>query len=111
MSLNGLVNPFREKCESLNWRMIRSEQLQPQGLGPYINMQNRCDYSSIAPYTDPNVIRKLYSELPLRIAGYPAVTPCGRMAPLIYYPKIDRNPKVKCGPEMIRWPYGYYCNR
>nr|QBK87299.1 MAG: hypothetical protein LCMAC201_02010 [Marseillevirus LCMAC201] len=117
MSLNGLVHPEREKCESANWRWVRAHQLAPQGLGPLLDTQNRCDYGSIAPYTSAEEMAKMNATMPFRIWGYPNVTQCSRLAPLLYYPRVDPNPKRKCGPQCTcgsdnpSWPAGFYCGR
>lgn len=98
MSLNGLVHPFREKCESQNWRWVRGMQLMPQGLGPVMNTQLQCTYGQFAPYENPEVIKELEATTPFRVWGYPNVTQCGRMAPLLYYRKVDPNPsRASCG--------------
>lgn len=98
MSLYGLVHPFPEKCESLNWRWVHSAQLVPQGLGPVMKTTPQCDFGDIAPYKNPQVIRELAATMPFRIWGYPNVTQCGRMAPLLYYRRPDPNPTYKsCG--------------
>jgi len=85
MSLNGLVHPKREKCESLNWRWVRTHQLGVQGLGPHMDTKNKCGYGDVAPYTAPREIQKLDATLPFRVWGYPAVTQCSRLGPLLYY--------------------------
>ena len=119
MSLNGLVHPAREKCESANWRWVRAHQLAPQGLGPQMDLQNRCNYGSFAPYTNPQEIWAMERAMPFRIWGYPAVTQCSRLAPLLYAPRVDPNPpkgqcgngKCNCGGMYPQWPYGFYCGK
>ena len=98
MSLNGLVHPFPKKCNSANWRWIRAHQLAPQGLGPVMDTQIRCDYGDIAPYTDPRVVQSIEMTTPFRVWGYPAVTDCSRLAPLLY--------DVRNRPM----PPSYYCS-
>lgn len=93
MSLYGLVHPFQKKCSSANWRWVRSQQLAPQGLGPALDLTNRCDYGQVAPYTNPKVIQSIDQSLPFRVWGYPAVTDCSRLAPLLYDTK---NRKMPC---------------
>ena len=95
MSLNGLVKPERTKCESANWRWVRAHQLAPQGLGPYIDTQNKCNYGSIAPYTSQQVLLQMSETMPFRIWGYPAVTDCSRLAPLLYYHRRDNSKSTK----------------
>ena len=97
MSLNGLVHPFPEKYESLNWRWVHGLQMGPQGLGPIMNKTPQYDYGNIAPYTDPKVVAQLEATMPFRIWGYPNVTQCGRMAPLLYYRRKDPNPQSPNG--------------
>ena len=117
MSLNGLVHPEREKCESLNWRWVRAHQLAPQGLGPEMSTQNECNYGDVAPYTSPQELQKMDAALPLRVWGYPNVTQCSRLAPLIYAPRVDPNPPKPCGAQCTcnscarQWPYGFYCGK
>jgi len=122
MALNGLVHPFPVKCESLNWRWVVGNQMTPQGLGPKMNQQVQCNYGDSAPYQDPRVLQQLENTLPFRVWGYPAVTQCGRMAPLLYYHRRDPNPdtrscgasgvcggqpsgKCSCGSDNPSWPY------
>lgn len=115
MSLYGLVHPAQQKCESANWRWVRSQQLAPQGLGPIMDTTNKCNYGDFAPYVSPKVINELEQALPFRVWGYPNVTQCGRLAPLLYAPRRDPNPKPPTGPgcscqrETPQWPYGYKC--
>jgi len=97
MSLNGLVRPFPEKCESLNWRWVVGNQLTPQGLGPVMDQTIKCEYGDIAPYTNPNVTAQLQATTPFRVWGYPNVTQCGRMAPLLYYHKNGPRQSNGCG--------------
>lgn len=116
MSLNGLVHPERKKCESANWRWVRAHQLAPQGYGPTMDLTNRCNYGDIAPYTDERVVSQMNAELPLRVEGYPNVTMCGKLGPLIYLPKIDkdagkRQSQCNCGPKEQQWPWGFYCGK
>ncbi len=117
MSLNALVHPEREKCESLNWRWVRAHQLGVQGLGPEMNTQNECNYGDYAPYTSPQELQKMDATLPFRVWGYPNVTPCSRLAPLLYAPRVDPNPPKPCGAQCTcnsrarQWPYGFYCGK
>lgn len=114
MSLNGLVHPEKTKCESANWRWVRAHQLAPQGYGPALDLTNRCNYGDTAPYTDQRVMSQMKAELPLRVSGYPNVTMCGKLGPLIYLPKMDTNPKkseCNCGPKEQQWPWGFYCGK
>jgi hypothetical protein len=101
MSLNGLVHPFREKCESANWRWVRAHQLMPQGLGPIMDQQNRCDYYDSAPYIDPKVMQELHNYNVLRASGYPNVTMFGKMGPLLYRGKP---PASTCGKQVPYTP-------
>lgn len=110
MSLNALVQPEHEKCESLNWRWVRANQLAPQGLGPRLDPCLQCSYGDIAPYQSPQLMAQMRASMPLRVWGYPNVTPGGRMAPLIYYPRVDPNPPVQtkgcnCSANKYGWPY------
>ena len=84
MSLNGLVHPDRPKCQSLNWSWVRAQQIAPQGLGPHLDPVRRCDYGDIAPYTDPAVVQEVETAMPFRIWGYPNVTACSRLSPLLF---------------------------
>jgi hypothetical protein len=119
MSLNGLVRPAREKCESANWRWVRAHQLAPQGLGPEMDLQRRCNYGSVAPYTNPQELAAMERTTPFRVWGYPNVTQCSRLGPLLYAPRVDPNPpkgdygsgKCNCGGESPQWPYGFYCGK
>ena len=112
MSLNGLVHPAREKCESLNWRWVRAHQLAPQGLGPVMSPIRQCDYGQIGPYVSPQVKQQLDAATPYRVWGYPAVTACSRMAPILHYqrrdpnPQQQRGPNCNCGSDNPGWPYG-----
>lgn len=90
MSLNGLVKPDRTKCESANWRWVRAHQLAPQGLGPHIDPHNNCNYGDIAPYTSQQVLLEMSETIPFRIWGYPVVTDCSRMGPLLYYNRKNK---------------------
>ena len=116
MSLNGLVRPNRPKCQSLNWSWIRAHQLAPQGLGPIMDPIRRCDYGNTAPYIDPTVYNKLDKLTPYRVWGYPNVTKCSRLAPLIYSPEYDKkvvdeySKQCNCVRDYKQWSYGYYCN-
>lgn len=107
MSLNGLVHPDIPKCQSLNWSWVRAQQLAPQGYGPTLSNIPQCNYGEYAPYIFPETIRKLENTTPFRIEGYPNVTQCSRLAPLLYSPKIDKNRERSC--QINRWPYGFYC--
>jgi hypothetical protein len=116
--INGLVHPFREKCESANWRWVRANQLAPQGLGPAMNLQNQCSYGMIAPYTNPQVVAQMEAATPFRVWGYPNVTACGKLAPLLYAPRVDSNPTPAAGPQCTcnnaivnPWPSGYFCGK
>ncbi len=119
MSLNGLVRPERTKCESANWRWVRAHQLAPQGLGPVMNPQRQCNYGDIAPYTSQQVLNDMAKAMPFRIWGYPNVTQCSRLGPLLYAPRVDPNPpkscsdqgRCNCGGEYPNWPYGFYCGK
>ena len=83
MSLNGLVQPEREKCESLNWRWVRAQQLAPQGLGPVMDQKMKCDYGEYAPYKSQKVLNELKAAQPFRVWGYPVSSSCG-LGPLLY---------------------------
>ena len=113
--INGLVHPFRKKCESANWRWIRGQQLAPQGLGPIMDTTKQCNYGSIAPYTSPQVMKEMDAETPFRVWGYPNVTQCSKLAPLLYAPRVDPNPQKTCGGQCIcgrehpQWPTGFFC--
>lgn len=85
--------PNEKKCESANWRWVRAPQLVPQGYEPSLDLANRCEYGDVAPYTNERVLSQMQTGQPLHIAGYPNVTMCGKLGPLIYLPKIDTNPK------------------
>ena len=115
MSLNGLVHPEREKCESQNWRWIRAHQLGVQGLGPIMDTTNECNYGNNAPYVSPKVQQQMDNALPFRVWGYPNVTQCSKLAPLLYAPRVDPNPKPPSCPQCSvstnnpSWPKGFYC--
>ncbi len=119
MSLNGLVHPAREKCESANWRWVRAHQLAPQGLGPILDTKNQCNYGVIAPYKSQQELCKMNRATPFRVWGYPNVTQCSKLAPLLYAPRVDPKPykrhcsggKCTCGGEFPQWPYGFYCGK
>lgn len=113
MSLNGLVKPEREKCESANWRWVRAHQLAPQGLGPVMYPYRQCNYGDIAPYESQKVLNEMAASMPLRIWGYPNVTACSRLAPLLYAPRVDPNPPStnRCQRRQPQWPFGYYCGK
>ena len=119
MSLNGLVHPERTKCESANWRWVRAQQLAPQGLGPIMNPERKCSYGDIAPYESQQVLNEMAAAMPYRIWGYPNVTQCSRLAPLLYAPRVDPNPpkpcssngQCNCGGTTPQWPYGFYCGK
>lgn len=118
MSLNGLVHPNRTKCESANWRWVRAAQLAPQGLGPVLDQERQCDYGDIAPYKSQQVLNDIANTMPFRIWGYPNVTSCSKLSPLLYAPRVDPKPPVpcsergqcKCGRDQ-QWPYGFYCGQ
>jgi hypothetical protein len=114
MSLYGLVHPFPEKYQSLNWSWVRAQQLAPQGLGPVMDTTPKYEYGEYAPYVSYNVLNNLKNAQPFRVWGYPNVTPCGRMAPILYYARRDPDPSVqtkncKCNVEKNRWPYCGKC--
>ena len=114
MSLNGLVHPKQEKCQSLNWSWVRANQLAPQGLGPIMNTEMQCNYGDYAPYTSQKTIRQLEQAQPFRVWGYPNVTSCSRLGPLLYAPRVDKNPRYKtvnctCSSGNPGWPQGFYC--
>jgi hypothetical protein len=112
MSLNGLVHPEREKCESLNWRWIRAHQLGVQDMGPIMDTKNECNYGNNAPYISPKVQQEMNMGLPFRVWGYPNVTQCSRLAPLLYAPRIDPNPKSNNGKQHCtgdKKTFAYYC--
>jgi hypothetical protein len=116
MSLYGLVHPEQEKYQSLNWSWVRAQQLAPQGLGPYMDTRPQFEYGEYAPYISPSVINNLQQTQPFRIWGYPNVSPCGKMAPLLYAPRRDPNPQqntkqCSCNAPIQRWPYGFYCGQ
>lgn len=82
MSLNGLVQPPRIKCQDLNWSMIRAQQLSPSGMDPRYEIRPQCDYGTIAPYMDPNVVHTV--ELANSLRGAPT-SMCGKQAPRLYF--------------------------
>jgi len=108
MSLYGLIHPDRTKCESLNWRIVRGEQLQPNS---GMTKERQCDYGAMAPYTSSRTVSMLERENPLRIMGYPYVTKCSTLSPLIYAPKTASRPQNEYGPQYPQWPYGFYCGK
>ena len=69
--MNGLVHPFEKKCESINWIFIRGNQLMPQGLGPKMNQEIKCDYGSIAPYISPDIKHEMKIVNNLRFNNCP----------------------------------------
>jgi len=81
--MNGLVHPFKEKCQSLNWSWVRGLQLAPHGLDPNLDTRMKCDYGEYAPYNHDE-IRKLERVQPFRAWNYPEVTMCGKLGPLLY---------------------------
>jgi len=87
MSLNGLVQPWPEKCASLNWNWIRAHQLAPQGLGPIMDPTIKCNYGEYAPYIYPQQSLKIAQ--PFRVWGYPNVTQCSTLAPLLYKHRVN----------------------
>jgi len=105
MSLNGLVQPWPRKCESFSNRLVWAEQLQPQGLGPFIDPRLQCDYGSIAPYTQTDIQRGMQLADLFREAGYFGVTPCSTLSPILYERRRDPNPVKPWGTPKIGWPY------
>lgn len=108
------VQPFPAKCESLSNRLVWADQLAPQGLGPHLSPILQCNYGTVAPYTNPQVVKNMNLVTPWRVAGYPYVDEAAsRLGPLLYNRVRDSHPHVpradggcECKP-LIGWPYTF----